>query len=155
MMATYAEIAAYVRGRYGRTVKTCWIAHVKELNGLPLRTAPNRMPGTVRKYSCPAWARPMIEHAMRQFGMLPRYSGSRCSRLGTETLARGSCSARSNSRRYFQKLLSPYRRRATVALDSPRRCISTIHSLTVAVVTASAEGATSCLSRKSKKYRRS
>jgi len=72
MMATYAEIGNYAQRRYGRTVKTCWIAHAKELNGLPLRTAPNRMPGTARKYPCPAWDRPLIEEAMRQFGILPR-----------------------------------------------------------------------------------
>ena len=72
MMATYAELREYVRARYGRSVKTCWIAHMKELSGLPVRTSPNRMSPTRRKHPCPEWARPMIEDAMRHFGMLPK-----------------------------------------------------------------------------------
>ena len=32
-MATYAEIAECVKRQSGFTPKTCWIAHVKELNG--------------------------------------------------------------------------------------------------------------------------
>ena len=70
-MASYAEIQAFVRTKYGPTVKTCWIAHVKELNGLPVRRAHNRMPGSGRANPCPDWARPMTENAMRHFGMLP------------------------------------------------------------------------------------
>ena len=38
-LATYVEIQDRVRLRYGMMVKTCWIADVKELNGLPLCTA--------------------------------------------------------------------------------------------------------------------
>jgi hypothetical protein len=41
-MATYKEIQDYVEKKHGCSVKTCWIAHVKELEGLPLREAPNR-----------------------------------------------------------------------------------------------------------------
>ena len=70
-MPTYTQIHEYVQTRYGRTVKTCWIAHVKELKGLPLRRAHNRMLGTGRANPCPDWARPMTEDAMRHFGMLP------------------------------------------------------------------------------------
>jgi len=33
--ATYSEIQQYVKSKYGKVVKTCWIAHVKELSGLP------------------------------------------------------------------------------------------------------------------------
>ena len=68
-MATYKMIKADVRSRHGHTVKTCWIAHVKELNGLPLRHAWNRVPGTDRKYPCPEWARPLIEDSMQRFGI--------------------------------------------------------------------------------------
>ena len=39
-MATYRQIQEYVKQEYGCTVKTCWIAHVKELNGLEVHTAP-------------------------------------------------------------------------------------------------------------------
>jgi hypothetical protein len=38
-MATYAEIRAYVRKRSGYVAKDCWIAHVKALNGNPVRRA--------------------------------------------------------------------------------------------------------------------
>lgn len=69
-MATYQEIQADVRNQHGRTVKTCWIAHVKELNGLPLRKTPNRAAGNVRQVLCPADIRPIIEESMRRLGML-------------------------------------------------------------------------------------
>jgi len=39
MKPTYAEIAECVKLRHGFVPKTCWIAHVKELNGLPVRVA--------------------------------------------------------------------------------------------------------------------
>ena len=63
-MATYAEIQDFVRKRAGRTVKTCWIAHVKELLGLTLRRAPNRSDPKHRLHPCPEWARPLIETAL-------------------------------------------------------------------------------------------
>jgi hypothetical protein len=69
-MATYAQIQEYLRRRHGCTVKTCWIAHVKELNGLPVRVAPNRLSADRRVDPCPASKRPLIEEAMRHFGML-------------------------------------------------------------------------------------
>ena len=42
-MATYTEIQEWVKQHYGFTPKTCWIAHVKSLSGLPMRKAPNRL----------------------------------------------------------------------------------------------------------------
>ena len=69
-MATYEMIQDDVRNRHGRHVKTCWIAHVKEINGLPLRPAPNRRPGAERKHPFPKWARPLIEDSMQRGGML-------------------------------------------------------------------------------------
>jgi len=36
-MATYRQIADDVKARTGKTVKTCWIAHVKSLHGLTRR----------------------------------------------------------------------------------------------------------------------
>jgi hypothetical protein len=41
-MATIEEIQDYVRTRYGFVPKSCWIADVKEQNGLPVRPAWNR-----------------------------------------------------------------------------------------------------------------
>jgi len=69
-MATYRQIQTYVKERYGCTVKTCWIAHVKELNGLKPRPAPNRISIGKRKHPCPDSKRPLIEEAMRHYGMI-------------------------------------------------------------------------------------
>lgn len=66
MTGTYATIQADVQQRSGRSIRTCWIAHVKSLNGLPMRTAPNRRSLNYRVHPCPAWARPLIEEALRR-----------------------------------------------------------------------------------------
>jgi hypothetical protein len=64
-MATYEQIAVWVRRTYGKSVKTCWIAHVKDIHGLiPHREVPRVEP-------CPPSKRPLIESAFRHFGMLP------------------------------------------------------------------------------------
>ena len=70
-MATYAEIQDWIRRKHGVTVKTCWIAHAKELCGLPLRSAPNRT-APRRKHPCPPDKLLLIEKAFEHFGMLPR-----------------------------------------------------------------------------------
>ena len=70
VIATYEQLAAEVRRRDRRYVKPCWIADVKELNGLSPRRAPNRFPGKRRTNPCPNWARPLIERAMRRNGMI-------------------------------------------------------------------------------------
>ncbi len=69
-MVTYKKIQEYVRLKYDRTVKTCWIAHVKELNGLNPRKAHNRSSNIKRKVPCPENIRPLIEEAMRHFGAI-------------------------------------------------------------------------------------
>ncbi|MFM0295124.1 MULTISPECIES: hypothetical protein [Paraburkholderia] len=65
-MATYNDVQMFVKRRNGIVVQTCWIAHVKELNGLPLR----RGRTTERAKPCPPQWRPAIEEAMRHFGWL-------------------------------------------------------------------------------------
>ena len=40
-MATYKEIQEYVKDKYGFQPKTCWIAHMKEVCGLPVKVAVN------------------------------------------------------------------------------------------------------------------
>jgi hypothetical protein len=69
-MATYAQIQDDIRSRHARVVKTCWIAHIKALNGLPMRKAPNRQSPTSRVHPCPDWARPLIEDSLRRHGVL-------------------------------------------------------------------------------------
>jgi hypothetical protein len=63
-MATYHEIQMYVHNKYKKSVKTCWIAHVKEMHGVKMRNAPNRISSTERVNPCPDWAKVMIEDAM-------------------------------------------------------------------------------------------
>ena len=69
-MATYKQIQEDVRQRHGRAVKTCWIAHVKEQNGLGMRTAPNRHSPDARVHPCPVEVKVVIEDSMRRLGML-------------------------------------------------------------------------------------
>ncbi len=69
-VSTYQDIQNLIRTGHGRTVKTCWIAHVKELNGFVLRRAPNRISTARRQHPCPQWARGLIEDAMRLLGDL-------------------------------------------------------------------------------------
>jgi hypothetical protein len=75
-MATYGQIVNDIRARHKRTMKTCWIAHVKELNGLAPAPAANRRSSTRRVCPCPEKFRPWIEESMRRFGMLPAQSSS-------------------------------------------------------------------------------
>ena len=67
---TYAKVQKDIESTHGLTVKTCWIAHVKELNGIETRKAPNRINVNKRKYPCPEDKRQMIEESMHKFGML-------------------------------------------------------------------------------------
>lgn len=69
-MATYKNIQAYVKLNFGKSVKTCHIAHVKHLNGLKMRLASNRKSPDSRVYECPSEFRPLIEQAMKHFGMI-------------------------------------------------------------------------------------
>lgn len=69
-MATYREIQNYVKTHYNCAVKTCWIAHVKELNGMQLRVAHNRVSTQERQFPCPNEKRVMIEQALKNFGEL-------------------------------------------------------------------------------------
>ncbi len=69
-MPTYDEIREDVRVRHHRAMKNCWIAHVKHLNGLPVRMANNRYSPDSRVYPCPDKERLWIEESMRRLGML-------------------------------------------------------------------------------------
>lgn len=68
-MATYGEIQSLIRQQHGITVQTCWIAHVKEQCGLPMRKAANRQ-GSKRVKPCPPDKKPLIEAALRHFRMI-------------------------------------------------------------------------------------
>lgn len=66
-MATYREIQRWVKPEYGFVPKTCWIAHCKELMGIPLRAAWNR--SGERQETCPNEKRAMLFAAFRNSGI--------------------------------------------------------------------------------------
>jgi hypothetical protein len=67
-IATYQEIQKWVESHHGFQPKTCWIAHCKELQGMPVRAAVNRH-GEARAEECPPEKRTAIFQAFRNFGM--------------------------------------------------------------------------------------
>jgi hypothetical protein len=69
-MATYKQIINDVKAHSSKSIKTCWIAHVKELNGLPLKKAPNRHLPDKRVEPCPPHIRPLIEESMKRLRIL-------------------------------------------------------------------------------------
>ena len=68
-MATYKEIQKWVKNKYNYMPKTCWIAHVKELSGIPVRKAPNRI-GDQRLSPCPKNRIESIQVALKYFGLI-------------------------------------------------------------------------------------
>jgi hypothetical protein len=69
-MATYKQIAEYVRTKNGFAPKTCWIAHVLSDQGLTKRKAANRIDPKMRAYPCPPLKRDAIESALKHFAMI-------------------------------------------------------------------------------------
>ena len=69
-MATYKQIVDYIKTQYNITVKTCWIAHVKEMSGLNPKQAPNRISPTSRTNPCPDNRIEFIKAAFRYFGIV-------------------------------------------------------------------------------------
>ena len=69
-MATYKEIQDWIKNKYGYTVKTCWIAHAKEICGLTLRHAPNRQSKTNRVIPCLRDEIEPIKQAFRHYEMI-------------------------------------------------------------------------------------
>ncbi len=67
-MATYRQIAEDVKDRTGKTIKTCWIAHVESLHGLTKRISPNRISLDSRIYPCPDKWVVEIEISLKKFG---------------------------------------------------------------------------------------
>ncbi len=69
-MATYSKIQEYVKINYDFSVKTCWIAHMKELHGLPVRVAYNRINTDLRENPCPFNKQGAITSAFKYFDMI-------------------------------------------------------------------------------------
>ena len=68
-MPTYKQIQTWVRSQYGWTPETCWIAHCKELSGIPVGPAWNRRDDE-RVRPCPPDRQQQIFTAFRPFGMI-------------------------------------------------------------------------------------
>jgi hypothetical protein len=69
-MVTYRKIVDDVKSLTGKTVKTCWIAHVKSLHELTRRISPNRISTESRVYPCPEKWVAEIEQSLRNLGEL-------------------------------------------------------------------------------------
>jgi hypothetical protein len=69
-MATYRQIQERIKKTDWIVVKTCWIAHVKEMCGLNPRNASNRISNTIREQPCPPAKVPIIKKTLRHFGMV-------------------------------------------------------------------------------------
>lgn len=69
-MATYAQIQEYIKEKHGFTVKGCWIAHMKELHGLPVKVSSRRYDVNVRQVPCPENKKEYIKEAFEHFGMI-------------------------------------------------------------------------------------
>ena len=65
-MNIYRMVQLRVKEEAGYVPKTCWIAHVLELNGQPLRRAHNRKDQKRRQVPCPPDKRPSIERVLRE-----------------------------------------------------------------------------------------
>lgn len=66
-MTTYKQIQDYIKNKYQVTVKTCWIAHVKEELGLPLKPSKRSSEGKPRVYQCPEDKLSLIREAFEYF----------------------------------------------------------------------------------------
>jgi len=102
-MATYKEIQTWIRHKYGWRPETCWIAHCKQIEGWPLKTAWNW--DGKRQVPCPINKQQAIFDAFRHFGMVCRY---RTVGLPTPLVHQGAQAAESNveQRVHIASLLS-------------------------------------------------
>jgi len=66
--ATYEEIQNYVKKKYDRNVKSCWIAHAKEICGLNPKKSHLRI--GKRVYPCPDEKLPWMIDAFKHFKMI-------------------------------------------------------------------------------------
>ena len=71
-MATYKQIQGYVKDKYGYTVKSCWIADMKEICGLPKRVSHRRISLDSKVAPCPENKKEAILDAFSHFTMIDR-----------------------------------------------------------------------------------
>jgi len=68
-MGIYRRVQKDVKKHDGYIPKSCWIAHMKEKCGLPVRTAWNRV-GAVRQVPCPAGKQNSIRASFKRLGII-------------------------------------------------------------------------------------
>ena len=69
-MASYRQIEMWVKNKYGFIPADCYVAHVKEMCGLPMKKAWNRQSGINRIKPCPSEQVEPIKEAFKYFGMI-------------------------------------------------------------------------------------
>lgn len=69
-MATYKDIQAFIKKENGYVPKTCWIAHMKELQGLKPRISASRISPDKRVHPCPENKQADVLAAFQHFGMV-------------------------------------------------------------------------------------
>ena len=69
-MATDAQIRKFVQRHHGFIPKAGWIAHVKEVLGIPTLRGANRARRARDIGPCPPEKREAIEEALRHFGLM-------------------------------------------------------------------------------------
>jgi hypothetical protein len=67
-MATYKQIQDYVRKHHGYASETSWMAHVRDLAGVSVRSTHNRQ-GNLRAKPCLPEKRKDIQRVFEYFGM--------------------------------------------------------------------------------------
>ena len=66
---TYTEAQEIYKKRYGKTVKTCWIADIKRKHGKTKYKSWNRI-GSVPKYPCPDHVFDKLEKTLKELRMI-------------------------------------------------------------------------------------
>jgi len=69
-MATDTQIKKFVQSHHGFVPKAGWIAHVREVHGIPTLRGAKRARQGRNVEPCPSEKREAIEEAFRHFGMM-------------------------------------------------------------------------------------
>jgi 23S rRNA (uracil1939-C5)-methyltransferase len=67
-MTSYQQIKDHIQENHGKKIKSVWIAHAKEIYGIPIKQAGNRK--GERRWPCPKKNLPLIKEAFEHFKMI-------------------------------------------------------------------------------------
>jgi len=68
-LTSYKEIQDFIRNKHGYNAKSCWIAHAKEVYGVPVKRANNRV-SDKRLWPCPKKKLEHLKDAFAHFEMI-------------------------------------------------------------------------------------